>query len=136
MNDELNKIQSYAFYLLNKRMMTEFELSNKLIKKYSNYPEEIKSIINLLKEWNLINDEKFVSYYLEYETNNNFRWKFWYWQKLYKKGIDKDLFEKVWFKLSPNELDMAKLLIKNNNFRFNWIQDIQTRKMKISNYLK
>ncbi len=130
------KIQSYALYLLNKRMMTESEISEKLLKKFSENKKEIGEVMGLLKKEKLIDDEKFVLFYLEYETNNNFRGKFWYWQKLYKKGINKDLFELIWSKINPNELEMAKKLIDNNSFRFNGIEDLEKKKSKMFNYLK
>ncbi len=133
--DEYKKIQNFALKLLTGRMFTIKDLQEKLHKKFPNSGDEVKKNILELEEKKLLNDEEYIRAYLNYELTTNFRGKFGYFKKLYENGIPKELFEKVWNEINPNELDIADTLLKNNEFRFINEKDKQKRKMKIQRFL-
>jgi len=67
--------------------------------------------------------------------DTNLRGRVGYFQKLFKKGVDPDTFNKIWEELSPDELAMAKKLLSQNVFRFRIEPDNLKRKAKIQRYL-
>lgn len=144
--DIKKKLSSFALNSLAKRMLTRKELSDKLerlSKKLEEDPEKIKEhqiiIKNILKELEkkkILDDEHYVSTYLDYELETNYRGKWGYWEKLMKKGIEKDMFEKAWKNLEPDEEELAKKLLENNRFRFSKERDEYQRKAKIQRFLQ
>lgn len=140
------KLLAYSLRRLAARMMTEGDLRAKMQTRVTNYkdididedelPKCIDEVIKYLIKEHLINDREYVKLYLEYESSTNFRGKFGYWQKLMKKGIDKDLFEDGWEELDIDEYKLAKKLLENNDFRFVKESNEQKRKAKIQRFLK
>jgi regulatory protein len=135
MDKNILKIQNLAVNWLNRRMFTEEEIRKKLRKKFPEFLDEIEKIINELKNNNLIDDEHYVRTYLTYETSTNFRGKFAYLNKLFAKGVSKDIFEQIWLEINPDELEMAKKLINQNQFRFQ-LEDPVKKKLKIQRFLR
>ena len=144
--DIKKKLSSFALNSLAKRMLTKKEVSEKLQRLSKKLEENaeilkehqviIQDIINELEEKKLLNDEFYVQTYLNYELETNFRGKWGYWEKLMKKGIEKELFEKTWQELNPNEEKLAKKLLENNSFRFSQEKDEYKRKAKIQRFLQ
>ena len=79
-------IWQYSLDILNRRMKTEFELSQKLYDK--GYQEnEIKQTIIRLKEHGFLNDTTYAKLYADIKSKKgNYRIK----QELHKKGVHKD----------------------------------------------
>lgn len=77
-----------SFYILKIRDYTEFEIVNKLKKSY--YPiEVIDKVLEFLKKYNYINDERFVDNYLNTYIDKESMMKIK--SKLYSKGISSEM---------------------------------------------
>ena len=133
-----HEIASYIGYLLASRMHTEWELREKVKKKFKEREEEslksFEEILADLKKKKLVDDELFTKMYLEYEIATHFRGKMGYWQKLMKRGVAKDIFEAVWEELDPNEYILAHDLLHQQSFRFEGL-DKQKRREKVQRFL-
>lgn len=130
-----NLITSMALRLLTRRMMTEHQVREKLLERFSDALEEVGAVIDRLKKEKLLDDEAYVRAYLEYELSTSFRGKYGYWKKLMQKGIEKSFFEKVWRELEPDESVLAQKLLENNAFRFDSEKDPLKKKLKIQRFL-
>ena len=135
MGDILKEIQNYALRLLTGKMYTKKDLLSKLEDRFSRDEENIVKVIKSLEEQNLINDEEYVRAYLTYELDTNIRGSLGYFQKLYQKGISKELFYKVWQEMSPDEAELASKLLRRNLLRFSMEKDKLKRKEKMIRYL-
>ncbi|HCL56937.1 MAG TPA: hypothetical protein DHW82_08010 [Spirochaetia bacterium] len=81
-----------SFRILKSRPRSEYEIKSNLVRK--NFLEsEIELIVEELKKMKLVNDAQFVDFFLEGYQKNKPYGEFALRQKLYEKGIVKDLIE-------------------------------------------
>ena len=93
-----------SFCILKNRDYTEYEMRSKLRRGY--YPEEIiDRVINRLKEYGYIDDERFTDNYIEAYINRES--KRLIKMKLFSKGISEELIKN---KLSLYNMDSSKIL--------------------------
>ncbi len=98
-----------SFYILKTRDYTEYELTTKLRKGY--YPDEIISkVVNKLKEYGYIDDERFADNYIDMYINRDS--KRMISSKLYAKGISEELIKN---KLSVYNNDSSKIILDKYN---------------------
>lgn len=77
-----------------RRNYGEEELRRKLLKKFPE-PESVERVIKRLEELNYLNDEKFVSDWIEYRLNFKPRGRLLLRRELLAKGLNPDLVEKT-----------------------------------------
>jgi len=87
--DENNKAFERALHILSYRAHSEKELTDKLYKKFEN--QVVDEVIEKLKTIGFINDADFTERYVEQSKKGEKLVRF----ELLKKGIDKDLVEKI-----------------------------------------
>ncbi len=107
---EYIKARNYALRLLTYRMRSESELISRLKqKKYSD--EVINDVVNLMKEYNYINDGLFAAQWVEYRTGNRPRGKLLIKQELKNFGIAEEIIAEAISSLDRNtEIMLAKKL--------------------------
>ena len=133
----LTNCKERSLYIIQNYPKTEKKLREKLKqgKKYSD--KIIDEAIKFLKKYNYINDEDFAKRYIELhshrETIKVMR------QKLYIKGVPKDLIEKVLNDVenSIDEMSVAKNLLQKKypNFEKDIINMDIKQKQKVYQYL-
>ncbi|MBE5927200.1 MAG: regulatory protein RecX [Lachnospiraceae bacterium] len=98
-----------SFCILTIRDYTEYEMRNKLKRGY--YPEEIIcKVIDKLKEYGYIDDERFVNNYIDRYINDES--KRLIRMKLSSKGISEELIKG---KLSNNNIDSAQIILDKHS---------------------
>ena len=110
-----NRAKERALYLLDRSPKTEKEIRDKLFQ--GGYPEEIcDSVISYLKEYFLVDDERYVATYLEYKSK--LKSKKQMMQELYAKGISAELFTKVYDEKEISEFDALDYIIQKRSSRY------------------
>jgi len=94
MHEPDNKCYSYALKYISRYPKTEQELKIKLLQKGFS-EDNTDYAIKYLKSKNFVNDRQFVELYLQSEVVRKWKPLLAVQQKLYHKGIGKDLFQKV-----------------------------------------
>lgn len=103
-----NRGKERALYILDKSYKTEKEITDKLQEGF--YPESvIKKIIIYLKEYNLINDLRYASLYIDYKKVN--KSKKMIIQELLRKGIAKEYIEQALEMAEFSDEDSLKTII-------------------------
>ena len=106
----IERVKSYAFWLLGLKDFTEQELKDKIIKKYEKVDlEELEKIIQYLKESGYVNDEEYAKSFIRSKYNQGYGWIRIKGDLVYKKNIKEHLFSE-----EKNNYDW--FLIKNRNF--------------------
>lgn len=126
------KYYTIAVKFLSFRPRSEQEVRNKLSEKKA--PSEvIDAIIKLLKEQRFINDEDFIRWWREQRTRFRPKSDRAIKQELRRKGIDKELIEKIFAEQEMtmySDLDKARILVKKQLTKINKIPlDEQYRKL-------
>lgn len=109
----IERVKSYAFWLLGLKDFTEQELKDKIVKKYEDVDlEDLEKIIKYLKESNYINDEEYAKSFIRSKYNQGYGWIRIKGDLVYKKSIKENLFleEKSnydWFE-SAKEMKLKK----------------------------
>jgi regulatory protein len=113
------------------RFRSEKEIRDKLrTTKFDD--SEIEREIKNLKKVDLVNDERFTKFWVEYRTDFNIRGRRFIEYELKRFGIEKEMYEKYFSK--NNEYKNAKALVKDRYFR-NKIEIDQKLKNKIMGFL-
>ncbi|MGB3101733.1 MAG: recombination regulator RecX [Psychrobacillus psychrotolerans] len=109
-DDEVRKAFNKAINFLSYRMRSEYEVKQKLLQ--NEYGEAvILEAIRKLYEYGFLNDESFTKALVETQKKNSKKGPTAIRQELKKKGIDKDLQEKVLGNYSEEEqVDIARTL--------------------------
>jgi regulatory protein len=131
----MQKISKYAFFLLSKKDYTVYELTQKLTLKFGEN-KNIDNLINYLKKENYLNDNKFIKNFIRYETKYLLNGKFKIYQKLLKKGINKDLFFEIWNEENIDEEKIKEKLLEINKYKWVNLKNETQKKAKIYRYLK
>jgi len=121
-----------ALRFLSYRMRSEKEVRDKL-KKKEFAQSLIDEVIKDLKRVNLIDDNEFASAFVRDRISNSPRGKILLKQELWKKGIKKEVIEKVlkeYFKGENEELILAKELLQKRKKRYEGLdQNVAKRRL-------
>lgn len=133
--DEFNYGKKIAYSFLSYRQRSKKELTKKLKDKRIS-KSGIDKIIKLLEEQKFINDSTYAKMYLESKIRNKPMGKRLLQNKLFEKGIDKDIAEKT---LNENyseekEMDSAKKLLEKYTKKIKG-KDANEKKQKCYRYL-
>lgn len=108
-----DKLLSYAFWLIGRRDYSEKEMRRKLDTKIKlaggsvTSPTQTDEILEVLKRYNYIDDEKFARMYVTNRTSVNPRGRYLVWKELSLKGISRDIFDKIWDEMKVDEREVA-----------------------------
>ncbi len=102
-------LMDYALKLLSVRPHSEFELQQKINKKFAPEPELLGTIISRLKELKYLNDEEFTAMFIRSYSGKRSRGIYSLQNQLKKKGIAKDLVEKTLNDLDFDEADACQI---------------------------
>mgnify|MGYP002581957942 CR=1 FL=1 len=98
-----------ALYILDKTFKTEKQIKDKLIQEM--YPEDvIKRILEFLKKYDIINDKRYASMYIEYKGKT---------QDLMIKGISQDIISESFESTDYSDADSLKKIIDKRAKRYN-----------------
>lgn len=124
--DNYLKCKSYAFKSLERNSKTEKQMYNKLLDK--GYDDEvIEKVILLLKDYNLINDDRYVEMYIKEKINNQGRYKIKY--SLINKGISQELIDEK-LEYIDNEVEF-NVALKLAEKRYNILSKSEKDSMKL-----
>lgn len=129
--DDLRFLLNKAIFFLKFRPRTEKEVFDYLFKKiktthYST--DDIKKVIEKLKEMNLLNDKKFIEDYVAFRLKNNPKSQKVLILELRKKGIDEKLISEFFAQNQINEEELAFLVLKKRWSR--WLNLDKTKRLK------
>lgn len=110
------RLWSYCIWLLSRKDYTAYELTNKM-KKHQPDIDVIEKVINKLKEYNYVNDERratsIAKSYLNKEAPAKLK------QRLSMKGVDRDLINTVIEETSSPELELETAIkLLHRKFKF------------------
>lgn len=100
-NPQLRKAKLKALHLLERMDRTEAQLREKLLKAEFE-PEFIEQAIAYVKSYGYLDDERYVRNYIEYRQSQKSKRQIEQ-ELLYRKGVSKDLIEKVYEELEPTD---------------------------------
>ena len=105
-----------ALYILDKTFKTEKQIKDKLIQGM--YPEDvIKRILEFLKKYDIINDKRYASMYIEYKCKTRSGRQIS--QDLMIKGISKDIISESFESTDYSDVDSLKKIIDKRAKRYN-----------------
>ena len=105
-----------ALYILDKTFKTEKQIKDKLIQGM--YPEDvIKRILEFLKKYDIINDKRYASMYIEYKGKTRSGRQIS--QDLMIKGISKDIISESFESTDYSDADSLKKIIDKRAKRYN-----------------
>ena len=130
--EQNEKIRNYMYYLLGIKDYTEKELKNKVYNKFENIDEEnLKEIIDYLKECNYIDDKEYCRIYIRQKFNSGYGWSRIKGDLIYKKEIKEEIFKEEYH--SYDWFESAKE-IKERRYKDKKFEDYKEKKKAI-NYL-
>lgn len=105
-----------ALYILDKTFKTEKQIKDKLIQGI--YPEDvIKRILEFLKKYDIINDKRYASMYIEYKGKTRSGRQIS--QDLMIKGISRDIISESFESTDYSDADSLKKIIDKRAKRYN-----------------
>jgi regulatory protein len=134
--EEKNKAMKFAMKLIGLRRRSESEIRRRL--KDKKYGENlIEDVMEELKKWEYLDDEKFAESYINDRINFRPAGKFLIKMELKTKGISEKIINKKLNEIvsDEKELEMAQGLVKK---RIDGLdpKDSQKDRVKLMNYLK
>jgi len=130
-----NEAKEVALRFLSFRRRTEKEVKDKLKKK--DFEERIiKSTIDKLKEYDLINDSEFATAWVKERLAYKPRGKKLLRQELWKKGIKKDIIDQVTDELCQDEDKSAAELLERIKKRYKNLEPKVAKKRMLSLLLR
>jgi regulatory protein len=130
-----NEAKQVALRFLSFRRRTEKEVKDKLKKK--DFDEKtIKSTIEKLKEFDLINDSEFATAWVKERLAHKPRGKKLLRQELWKKGIKKDIIDQVTEELCQDEDKSASELLDRIRKRYKSLEPKIARRRMLSLLLR
>jgi SOS response regulatory protein OraA/RecX len=135
---------NYAFNALSRRSMTEFEMRDKLMKRFEKISggandilddDVVSNVIARLKELNLVNDERYLIDFITANTNFRSIGKFGIFNKLRRKGIPKEIFERVWQDLDIEESSVLDKACEDFERKKGVVKGSQKQKERLMRYL-
>jgi regulatory protein len=128
-------ISNQALKLITIRFRTEKEIRNKLQNKYPNYQVIIDQVINLLKTYNLINDQRFCENYITHRLHTAPQGKMKIIKELIQKGIDYQTAVAQTQKLITDEEIYTLILAQKKIKSLNPLLSSQQKKQKLFFFL-
>ncbi|MBU0981882.1 recombination regulator RecX [Patescibacteria group bacterium] len=115
-------LMDYALRALSRRAHTVHEMREKLLKKLTtpgeaiertnesatNPKNNIEKVISRLRELNLLNDEAYITRYIESATSFRLQGQFRVAQKLFEKGIPYEETRRIWDQMNISEEKIAQ----------------------------
>ena len=131
MEKDLQFLLKKALFFLKFRPRTEKELCDYLFKKiktthYST--DDVKKVVEKLKEMSFLDDKKFIEEYVSLRLKNNPRSPKVLFLELRKKGINEELIKDYFLKNQVDEEKLAFSLIKKRWWR--WININPKKRLK------
>lgn len=115
MTDTLeNKALNLSFLFLKFRPRTQKELETYLLKKKKHYhltKKIVQTVIQKLKKQNLIDDERFIEWFVERKSSHKPKSQFVIVRELLSHGIERSLIDTYFSKHTVNEEELAKKAI-------------------------
>ena len=131
MEKDLQFLLNKALFFLKFRARTEKEVFDYLLKKIKNTSystDDIKKVIEKLKEMDLLNDKKFIESYVSFRLKNNPKSQKVLILELRKKGIAENLINDYFSQNQVNEEELAFLLLKKRWIR--WYRLEEKKRLK------
>lgn len=135
------KLLDRVYRFLAIRNRSEKEVRDYLLKKLQKYQSSSRSIeivdeiINHLKEERLINDRKFIEWWVEQRSTFKPKGVYALKQELLQKGINKDIIDQYFQNHPQNESQLAEEALKKKIKLWQNLSP-EKRKEKIINFLK
>jgi len=110
MDKKFTKALNFAYFYLKYRPRTRKEIYKYLIKKSKRFKyteETIKQVIEFLINDDLINDKKFVSWFVDQRNRNKPKGEFALRNELLRLGIEKELIDDFFIENPLNEKQLA-----------------------------
>lgn len=137
MKNDLDFLLNKAYFFLKFRPRTEKEVYRYLLKKIKNTSFKIDDVvltINKLKEQDLINDQKFIDFFVQSRLNQKPKGKRLIIQELKQKGVSEDLIDEYFSKNDLQEEKLIEKLIEKVIYRYQNL-DFFEKKERLSRYL-
>ena len=135
MKDTFDTFLNYALVVLGKRMLSEYELQQKLMQKFPDISsEEIPKILSFCRERKYVDDELFTKMWIEYRRDQKKKGKQQISYELGQKGISEEMREKVFASVEFDELSLAKELGEQKRKQFSHFPLFQ-QKVRLQRFL-
>jgi len=131
MLDDLQFLFKKALFFLKFRPRTEKEVFDYLFKKIKNThysTDDVKKVIEKLKDIGLLNDKKFIEEYVSFRLKNNPKSQRILQFELLKKGVNKDLIDEYFSQNQVDEEGLAFSLLKKIWLR--WLDFDEKKRFK------
>lgn len=131
------KALNLCYFYLNFRPRTRKEILDYLNKKAAKFKFDqkiIKKAVKTIEDENLINDAKFIEWFVEIKSVRKPKSKFLIKQQLFKHGVPKDLIDEYFEDKTIDELALAKKALEPKWERFKKL-DKQERFKKTASFL-
>lgn len=137
--DSYQVLLNYSFNLLTRKNYSEKEMRMRLARKgkkvnLCDIESAIQRVIDRLKEFNYINDDKILENFFEFRLNARPQGKYFFLNEMRRRGIPVKKAENEWGKRRVNEIDLAKKLLASKRKKYADF-DVFTRKKKIATFL-
>lgn len=139
MNDDelFLKALNLSYFYLQFRARTKKEMTdylNKKAQKFSFEPETIQKAIKALEDEGLIDDKKFIEWFVEIKNVRKPKSKYLMKQQLFKHGVDKQTVDDYFEDKVVDELALAKVALEKRWDKYNKL-DKQGRFKKVASFL-
>jgi len=120
-DEDFGKLLNYAYFFLKFRPRSKKEIENYLYKKIQKRHwsrDDVKKVIKHLESLDLINDKKFVKWFVGERILLKPKSTFALKQELLKHGVEKELIDEYFFSNSVNEEELAEKILRNRWNRY------------------
>lgn len=136
-NELYLKALNLSYFYLQFRARTKKEIIDYLRKKAEKHhfePETIKRAVKSLEDEGLIDDQKFVEWFVEIKNARKPKSKYLMKQQLFKYGVDKQTVDDYFEDKVIDELALAKVAVEKRWDKYNKL-DKQERFKKVASFL-
>ncbi len=137
MNNDLLPLLNKAYFFLKFRPRTKREIKNYLLKKIKNRhfsTDDVEKVVKELEEENLINDEEFVSWFVEQRKTTRQKSQYVLKKELLRLGVEEELIEKYFLEHPVDEEELAFKALSSKWSRFKDLPE-EKRFQKAVNFL-
>lgn len=120
-DEDLQGLLNYAYFFLKFRPRTKKEVRDYLYKKIKKRHwsrEDAEKALDQLKKQELIDDKKFVEWFVEQRNILNPKSEYVLRQELYKHGVEKETIENYFQEIPVEEERLAEQALKTRWLRF------------------
>ncbi len=137
MDERFTKALNLSYFYLKFRPRTEKEITEYLRKKAKRFKFDeaiIKKTLQSLKEDSLVDDRKFIEWFVEQKAARRPRSVFLMQRQLVKHGVDKQMIEKYFEDHKINEEETARLAVSSRFARWKSLAK-EKRFQKVASFL-